>query len=53
MRFVLCIMLAALPPSLAFAAKGIMTLSEAQAAAATGDADAAAAIMMTVDVRPV
>ena len=49
MRFVLCIMLAALPPSFAFAAKGIMTLSEAQAAAATGDADAAAAIMMTVD----
>ena len=42
MRFVLCIMLAALPPSFAFAAKGIMTLSEAQAAAATGDADAPA-----------
>ena len=37
MRFVLCIMLAALPPSFAFAAKGIMTLSEAQAAAATGE----------------
>ena len=49
MRLVLCIMLAALPPSFAFAAKGIMTLSEAQAAAATGDADAAAAIMMTVN----
>ena len=49
MRFVLCIVLVALPPSFAFAAKGIMSLSEAQAAAATGDADAAAAIMMTVD----
>jgi hypothetical protein len=49
MRFVLCIILVALPPSFAFAAKGIMSLSEAQAAAATGDADAAAAIMMTVD----
>jgi hypothetical protein len=49
MRLVLCILLIALPPSFALAAKGIMSLPEAQAAAAKGDADAAAAIMMTVD----
>jgi hypothetical protein len=49
MRFVLCILLVALPSSLAFAAKATMSLSEAQAAAAKGDADAAAAIMMTTD----
>jgi len=48
MRFVLCIILVALP-SLAFAAKGTMSLSEAQAAAAKGDADAAAALTMTTD----
>jgi hypothetical protein len=51
MRFVLCILLVALPPSFAFAAKGTMSLSEAQTAAAKGDADAAAAISMTTD-RP-
>ena len=49
MRFVLCILLVALPPSFAFAAKRTMSLSEAQAAAAKGDADAAAAITMTTD----
>jgi len=49
MRFVLCILLVALPPSFAFAAKGTMSLSDAQAAAAKGDADAAAAITMTTD----
>ena len=31
MRFVLCILLVALPPSFAFAAKGTMSLSDAQA----------------------
>ena len=46
MRFVLCILLVALPSSFAFAAKGTMSLSEAQAAAAKGDAEAAAAITM-------
>ena len=49
MRFVLCILLVALPPSFAFAAKGMMSLSEAQTAAAKGDVDAAAAISMTTD----
>jgi hypothetical protein len=49
MHFVLCILLVALSPSFAFAAKGTMTLSEAQLAAAKGDADAAAAITMTTD----
>ena len=34
MRFVLCILLVALPPSFAFGAKATMSLSEAQAAAA-------------------
>jgi hypothetical protein len=49
MRFVLCILLVASPPSLAFAAKATMSLSEAQEAAAKGDADAAAAISLTTD----
>jgi hypothetical protein len=49
MRFVLCVLLGALPLNFAFAAKGTMSLSETQAAAAKGDADAAAAIMMTTD----
>ena len=49
MHFVLCILLVALSPSFALAKKGTMTLSEAQLAAAKGDADAAAAIMMTTD----
>ena len=49
MRFVLCILLVVLPSSFAFAAKGTMSLSEAQAAAAKGGTDAAAAIMLTTD----
>jgi len=49
MRFVLCILLMALSPAIAFAAKGPMSRSEAQEAAAKGDADAAAAITMTID----
>ena len=40
MRFVLCVLLVVMPTHFAFAAKGTMTLSEAQAAAA---------IMMTTD----
>jgi hypothetical protein len=47
MRFVLCILLVAWPPSFAFAAKGTMRLSEAQEAAAKGDD--AAAVAMTTD----
>ena len=49
MRFVLCVLLVALPPSFAFAAKGTMSLSQAQAAAKKGDAKAAAAIATTTD----
>ena len=49
MRFALIILLVALPSSFAFAAKGTMSLLEAQAAAAKGDVDAAAAIRMTTD----
>ena len=49
MRFVLCVLLVALPTSFAFAAKGTMSLSQAQAAAKKGDARAAAAIATTTD----
>jgi len=49
MRFVLCILLVAMPSNIAFAAKGTMSLSQAQAAADKGDADAAAALVMTTD----
>ena len=49
MRFVLCVLLVALPPSFAFAANGTMSLSQAQAAAKKGDAKAAAAIATTID----
>ena len=49
MRFVLCLLLLALPPGSVFAAKGTMTLSQAQAAANKGDAEAAAAIATTTD----
>src|SRR5262245_61858049 len=49
MRFVLCILSVALLPTFAFAAKGTMSLTEAHAAAAKGDADAAGPIMMTTD----
>ncbi len=49
MRFVLCILLAALLPDPALAAKATMSLSQAQAAADKGDADAAAAVATTTD----
>jgi hypothetical protein len=49
MRFVLCTLLVVSLPSFALAAKGTMSLSDAQIAAAKGDTDAAAAIMMTTD----
>ncbi|HET7802985.1 MAG TPA: hypothetical protein VFL53_01995 [Pseudolabrys sp.] len=51
MRFVLCIVIAALLPASASAAKAAesMTLSRAQAAAAKGDQKAAAAIATTTD----
>jgi len=51
MRFVLCIIIAALLPATALAAKGggSMSLSSAQAAAAKGDQKAAAAIATTTD----
>lgn len=50
MRFVLCIVIAALLPTSALAAKGggAMSLSRAQAAAAKGDQRAAAAVATTV-----
>lgn len=49
MRFILCILLVALSPSCAFAAKGTMSLSQAQAAAEKGDAEAAAAVATKTD----
>ena len=51
MRFVLCIVIAALLPASSLAAKGgeSMSLSRAQAAAAKGDQKAAAAIQTTTD----
>lgn len=50
MRFVLCIVTAALLPASALAAQGgSMSLSRAQAAAAKGDQKAAAAIQTTTD----
>ncbi len=51
MRFVLCIVIAALLPATALAAKGggSMSLSSAQAAAAKGDQKAAAALATTTD----
>jgi hypothetical protein len=48
MRFVLCIVIAALLPASALAAtEGAMSLSSAQAAAAKGDQKAAAAVQTT------
>lgn len=49
MRFVLCLVIAALLPTSALAAKGgeTMSMSRAQAAAARGDAQAAAAVRTT------
>ena len=51
MRFVLCIVIAALLPASALAAKDgeSMSLSRAQAAAAKGDQKAAAALATTTD----
>jgi hypothetical protein len=49
MRFVLCVLLVALSPSFAFAAKATMSLSRAQTAAKKGDAKAAAAIATKID----
>jgi hypothetical protein len=51
MRFVLCIVIVALLPASALAARsgGSMSLSRAQAAAAKGDQKAAAAIATTTD----
>ena len=51
MRFVVCIVIAALLPASALAAKdgGSMSLSSAQAAAAKGDQKAAAAVATTTD----
>ena len=52
MRFVLCIVIAALLPASALAAKGSggsMSLSRAQAAAAKGDQNAARAVATTTD----
>jgi len=51
MRFVLCVVIAALLPASALAQKGggSMSLSRAQAAAAKGDQKAAAAIQTTTD----
>ena len=51
MRFVLCIVIAALLPASALAAKGggSMSLSRAQAAAAKGDQKAAAAVATTTN----
>lgn len=52
MRFVLCILIAALlPGSASAAAKRTMSLSQAQAAAAKGDTKAAAAVATTTDRR--
>jgi hypothetical protein len=51
MRFVLCVVIAALLPVSALAAKGggPMSLSQARAAAEKGDAGAAAAVATTTD----
>jgi hypothetical protein len=49
MRFVLCLLLAVSLPGSALAAKRTLNLTQAQAAAAKGDANAAAAIQTTTD----
>ena len=50
MRFVLCVVIAALLPASGLAAQGgSMSLSRAQAAAAKGDQKAAAAVATTTD----
>jgi hypothetical protein len=48
-RFVLCILLAALLPSPTFAAKGTLSLSQARIAAQKGDSQAGAALATTID----
>ena len=53
MRFVLCIVIAALLPGSALAAKGgTMSFSRTQAAAARGDQQAAAALATTTYRKP-
>jgi hypothetical protein len=49
MRFTLSILLVVLLPSSTFAAKQTMSLSQAHAAAEKGDAEAAAAVAMTIN----
>jgi hypothetical protein len=49
MRFVFCIVIAALLPASALAAKDPMSFSSAQAAAARGDQQAAAALSTTTN----
>jgi hypothetical protein len=50
MRFVLCLVIAALLPASAFAAnEGTMSIARAHAAAAKGDQKAAAAVATTTD----
>ena len=52
MRFILCIVIAALVPASAFAATGVpMSLSQTQAAAAKGDQKAAAAVRLRPAAR--
>ncbi len=49
MRLVLCVLLSMLLASSAFAAQRTLTRSDAQAAAGSGDAQAAGALTMTTD----
>jgi hypothetical protein len=49
MRFVLCVLFPMLLTSPSFAAERTLTRSEAQIAAGSGDAQAAAALTMTTD----
>ena len=49
MRFVLCVLFAAVVSGSAFAATQTMSLEQAQAAAAKGDEKAAAAVATTTD----
>jgi hypothetical protein len=49
MRFVLCILLAVLLPSSAFAAKRTLSLSQARIASQRGNSQAGAALATTID----
>jgi hypothetical protein len=49
MRFVLCLLLATMLPGSAVAAKRTLSLMQAEAAAAKGDANASAALATTTD----